>query len=205
MQVLKRLACHRAHRSSNFIMNLFEAVCSYLYPGQLRLQQHTIFLIFQPIHNSLSEIVASRLSQGTIFNAGGFSFYPPGRSNATVDQYSLAAYQEWKEWAWYHTNLQANHAAYMKHMKESHDDRPSMRAAHSTPAADEDRDENEIRNKTRSTANADQPLPTTEHGEQPSDGLVDMTKEDFQRLRSSVLARLRKIRASLHSSRTTSA
>ncbi|KAI7281575.1 hypothetical protein KC352_g6390 [Hortaea werneckii] len=151
---------------------------------QFRLQQNTIFLMFEPIQNSLSEIIASRLSQGTIFNAGGFAFYPAGRSNAAVDRYSVAAFKEWKEWAWYHTNLQPNHAAYMKHMKESHDDHPSMRAAHSTPAADEDRDENEIRNKTRSTANADQPLPTTEHGEQPSDGLVDMTKEDFQGLRS---------------------
>lgn len=112
-----------------------------------------------------------------------------------MDRYSVAAYKEWKEWAWYHTNLQANHAAYMKHMKESHNDRPSMRAAHSTPAADEDGDENEIRNKARSTANADQPLPTTEHGEQTSDGMVDMTKEDLL----SLLARLRDIRASLHS------
>ncbi|KAI7363980.1 hypothetical protein KC354_g6061 [Hortaea werneckii] len=139
-----QLFCRRLRRRIQCIPSKFR--------GQFRLQQHTIFLIYMPIHSPLFEIAATRLSQGTIFNAGGFTFYPAGRSNATVNRYSLAAYKEWKEWAWQHTNLQANHAAYMKHLKESHVDRSSIRAAHSTPAADEDSDDNEKQNKVRATA-----------------------------------------------------
>lgn len=112
MEVLKRLKRHRDHQNSNFIMNLFEAACERLYPGVFSIKQNIIFLIFDKMHASLSEIALTALGQGYIFNAGGFSFHPAGQNNATANRFSDDLYKTWRIWA-----MKSSDTTYQNHSK----------------------------------------------------------------------------------------
>ncbi|KAG6999664.1 hypothetical protein G7Y79_00033g068520 [Physcia stellaris] len=79
----KRLWDHSHHRSSNYIMNLSEAVFEYLYPGMFRIQQLVVFACFASEHCWLGEILITNLSQGYTHHAGGFSHHPAGNSNGS--------------------------------------------------------------------------------------------------------------------------
>lgn len=80
-----RLAQHRAHRSSNYVMNLVEDVCTYLhrigiFEQHFTMHQFIIYLIFQPRQAAIAEIFCSGLLQVWVENGGGFNAYPAGRS-----------------------------------------------------------------------------------------------------------------------------
>ena len=86
----KRLAQHRLHRSSNYIMNLVKDICTYLhgskhtlFPRQLEMHQHIVYLIFRPEQAAIAEILISGLLQCWIDGGGGFNAYPAGRSVAS--------------------------------------------------------------------------------------------------------------------------
>jgi hypothetical protein len=88
-----RLAQHRARQSSNYVMNLVEDICAYLYrSGQFkqhyRMHQFIIYLIFRPAQAAIAEIFCSGLLQVWVENGGGFNAYPAGRSVATAGQVS---------------------------------------------------------------------------------------------------------------------
>ena len=95
----KRLKCHFAHLSSNYIMCLAEAVCEILFPGQFRMFQCVIFPIWSASMAVTAEIMLTRLCDGYTNNGGGFSHYLAGRSNDSA----LGLSEE----AWRHLTNQA--------------------------------------------------------------------------------------------------
>ncbi len=82
----KRLRQHRHHESSNYLMNLAEAVFSLEYPGSFRLQQKIVFACYRSIQTWLSEIVVTQLAQGYVEGGAGFSHEPAGRSNTSSNK-----------------------------------------------------------------------------------------------------------------------
>ncbi|KAF9693411.1 hypothetical protein EKO04_008583 [Ascochyta lentis] len=83
----RRLAQHRAHRSSNSIMNLVEDTCTHLFHANLLTQHFTmhqfiIYLVFRPSQAAIAEIFCSGLLQCWV-EGGGFNAWPAGRSVAS--------------------------------------------------------------------------------------------------------------------------
>lgn len=78
-----RLKEHRMHRSSNYIMNLTEALLKHRYGG-FELTQTVLFVCWSCTHPWLAEIAFTQLSQAYVLKAGGFSHYPAGFSNSSA-------------------------------------------------------------------------------------------------------------------------
>ncbi|KAL9116917.1 MAG: hypothetical protein Q9187_006555, partial [Circinaria calcarea] len=76
-----RLAQHKKHSSSNYIMNLVEAACRVRYGLSYGMQQFIIYRIFAARQAAPAEILFTRLAQGYIEDGGGFSHALAGRSN----------------------------------------------------------------------------------------------------------------------------
>ncbi|KAH7371334.1 hypothetical protein BKA66DRAFT_469602 [Pyrenochaeta sp. MPI-SDFR-AT-0127] len=98
-----RLAQHRAHQSSNYVMNLVEDICTYLhrigeFKQHFRMHQFIIYLIFRPSQAALAEIFCSRLLQVWIDNGGGFNTYPAGCSVATSRRLSSGEWKNHETW-----------------------------------------------------------------------------------------------------------
>jgi hypothetical protein len=88
-----RLAQHRAHQSSNYVMNLVEDICTYLhrtgiFEQHFTMHQFIIYLIFRPSQAAIAEIFCSGLLQVWVENGGGFNAYPAGLSVATAKRVS---------------------------------------------------------------------------------------------------------------------
>jgi hypothetical protein len=85
-----RLKNHKNHTSSNYLMNLMEAVATYLksrgrFAGRsYRMAQHIIYNLWQPEQGILAEMLFTRIGHGYIYNGGGFSHHPAGLSNESV-------------------------------------------------------------------------------------------------------------------------
>jgi len=69
-------------------MNLMEAVSVWAHKNngmdKYRIDQSVIYLIWSRPQAHLSEIIFSSLGEGYIYNGGGFSHYPAGRSNESI-------------------------------------------------------------------------------------------------------------------------
>jgi hypothetical protein len=76
----KRLAQHRKHSSSNYLMNLTEAVCRNSF-ADYSIHQYGIFRVFEECHAMLGEIIFSRIGQVYITYGGGFSHCAAGISH----------------------------------------------------------------------------------------------------------------------------
>lgn len=77
----KRMASHAKHVQSNFIMNLFEAICGILFPGRFRIRQNIIYLCWQPTQPGPAEVFFTRVCQGYIDTGTGFSHANAGNNN----------------------------------------------------------------------------------------------------------------------------
>ncbi|OAG05986.1 uncharacterized protein CC84DRAFT_1205631 [Paraphaeosphaeria sporulosa] len=82
-----RLAQHRAHKSSNYVMNLVEDICAYLYRSDtfsqlFTMQPFIVALLFRPEQAAVVEIFLSGLLQVWVDEGGGLNAYPAGRSVA---------------------------------------------------------------------------------------------------------------------------
>ncbi|KAH7385329.1 hypothetical protein DE146DRAFT_198165 [Phaeosphaeria sp. MPI-PUGE-AT-0046c] len=98
-----RLAQHRAHQSSNYVMNLVEDICTYLhttkrFKQRFRMHQFIIYLIFRPEQAAIAEIFCSGLLQVWVDNGGGFNAYPAGRSVATAKRVSSHEWEMHERW-----------------------------------------------------------------------------------------------------------
>lgn len=98
-----RLAQHRAHRSSNPIMNLVSDICTHLsrtncFTQHFTMHQYIIYLIFRPTQASIAEIFCSGLLQVWVENGGGFNAYPAGRSVATAKKVSSEEWRDHERW-----------------------------------------------------------------------------------------------------------
>ncbi|KAL8690665.1 MAG: hypothetical protein Q9218_003940 [Villophora microphyllina] len=78
---IERLRDHRRHRRSNYIMNLTEATFRHQFDDHFGLKQYIIYNCWREDQSWASEILLTRLAQGYITNAGGFSHYGAGHSN----------------------------------------------------------------------------------------------------------------------------
>jgi hypothetical protein len=93
----KRLAQHRAHQSSNYVMNVVEDICTYLYRSKalsqhFKMHQFVIYLIFQPSQAAIAEIFCSGLLQCWV-EGGGFNAHPAGRSVASSQRVATEAWE----------------------------------------------------------------------------------------------------------------
>ena len=61
---MRRLLEHRCHRSSNFLMNLVEAICAVEYGDTFHLSQYVVTPLFKAQQASLAEIIITRLADG---------------------------------------------------------------------------------------------------------------------------------------------
>jgi hypothetical protein len=98
-----RLGQHRAHQSSNYVMNLVEDVCTYLHRTKqfvqhFRMHQFIVYLIFRPNQAAIAEIFCSGLLQVWVENGGGFNSYPAGRSVATARKVSAVEWAGHESW-----------------------------------------------------------------------------------------------------------
>lgn len=111
MDISSRLRDHRNHRNSNPIMNLFEAIVSVQWPGKFTLWQFVIHCCCKPNRAALGEIFFTRLCEGYIFNAGGFSTYQAGVSVASAYDEDHHGWDAAEEWVIQHMLVEHNEAA----------------------------------------------------------------------------------------------
>ena len=89
-----RLRQHASHRSSNYLMNLTEALLKKRYQI-FGLTQGVIFKVWDSLQPWLAEIAFTQLAQGYISQAGGFSHFPAGFSNSSAwKKLSMAQWAE---------------------------------------------------------------------------------------------------------------
>ncbi|KAL8903837.1 MAG: hypothetical protein Q9207_003667 [Kuettlingeria erythrocarpa] len=93
-RVYERLRQHRHHESSNYIMNLADALFQHRYPGWFRLHQHIIYHCWRETQPWYSEILLSRLAQSYTQNAAGFNHYGAGGSNGS--SYAKRSAEDWE-------------------------------------------------------------------------------------------------------------
>lgn len=79
----KRLKSRGAHRSSNFLMNLTEAVCEVEHGNKYHMMQFAVCLIWQREHGALSEVFLNHARRGYTAGAAGLQIYVAGRSNSS--------------------------------------------------------------------------------------------------------------------------
>ncbi|KAF2713073.1 hypothetical protein K504DRAFT_371436 [Pleomassaria siparia CBS 279.74] len=108
-----RLRQHRRRQSSNYVMNLTEDVCSYLYtsgilPSIFTMHQYIIYLIFRPSQIRIAEIFCSGLLQVWVDNGGGFNHYPAGLSNASGDKVVMVEWAEHEKYTRTTSRLEGN-------------------------------------------------------------------------------------------------
>ncbi|KAJ4377147.1 hypothetical protein N0V86_006588 [Didymella sp. IMI 355093] len=99
----KRLAQHRAHQSSNYVMNVVEDICTYLYCSKalsqhFKMHQFIAYLIFQPSQAAIAEIFCSGLLQCWV-EEGGFNAHPAGRSVASSQRVATEAWEAFSSMA----------------------------------------------------------------------------------------------------------
>lgn len=78
---VSRLKDHIKHTNSNYVMNLFEAVASVVYPSQFEIKQYILYLIPSPTVKELAEMFITAVGHGMIYHGGGFSHAAAGRNN----------------------------------------------------------------------------------------------------------------------------
>ena len=92
-----RLKEHRMHKSSNYIMNLADAVFAYLYPSLFPLQQAVIYPCFRSTQSWLAEVIFTQIGRGYVSGGRGFSHYAAGYSNHSA--FSLVSDKIWERYA----------------------------------------------------------------------------------------------------------
>jgi ribosomal protein L33 len=79
-----RLQQHRCHTSSNWLMNLIEAICEEAFHSQFHLAQFVVARLFAPAQASVAEILVTRLAEGT--------FIRVWRELLATSMFSMAAF-----------------------------------------------------------------------------------------------------------------
>lgn len=114
---IQRLGAHKSHRNSNYIMNLMDALFTLYGPkigkGQnkrpkYKIEQEVIALIWKVNQAEVSEIGLTKLAEGYIHNAGGFSHFPAGLSNDSAHRVRPKIWSAAHEWVMDHTCYRSN-------------------------------------------------------------------------------------------------
>lgn len=118
-----RLKQHCERKSSNYVMNLIEDICTYLHQNgtlsqHFRMHQFIIYLIFRPSQAAIAEIFCSGLLQVWIENGGGFNAYPAGRSVASSRSVSPGEWDDHERWVRQHSPIIHNMRVQMERADE---------------------------------------------------------------------------------------
>lgn len=114
---IKRLSTHKSHCNSNYIMNLMDALFTLWGPTigtgknerpKYRIEQEVIALIWKVDQAEVSEIGLTKLAEGYIHNAGGFSHFPAGLSNDSAHRLRPKVWSAAQEWVLRHTCYRSN-------------------------------------------------------------------------------------------------
>ncbi|KAL1640762.1 hypothetical protein SLS58_006584 [Diplodia intermedia] len=86
-----RKSHHLSHQSSNYIMNLTEAVCQHLYENdvlfmQYRMQAYPICFLAEPEQSIAAELLFTCIGDGYIHAGGGFSHHNAGENNDSANK-----------------------------------------------------------------------------------------------------------------------
>ncbi|KAF1361763.1 hypothetical protein EJ07DRAFT_53134, partial [Lizonia empirigonia] len=95
VRCVSRLKQHLAHSSSNYIMNLAEAIFQTQrtdFPTSYWIKQFVIYLIWDNSQPEIAEIGFAKLAESFTHNGGGFSHYAAGLSNYSG---TLVSGREW--------------------------------------------------------------------------------------------------------------
>jgi hypothetical protein len=95
IRCVERLKQHASHNSSNYVMDLAEAVLNARradFDCRYTIAQNVIYLIWDASHAEIAEIGWSKLAESNTHNAGGFSHQPAGMSNHSA---STVSAREW--------------------------------------------------------------------------------------------------------------
>lgn len=94
-----RLASNEQHTGArDFLMNLVEAMCSVLFPGQYRVKQFPIYLIFEAQQAVMADLVLGSLSQALLATGGGCAYWATDLlhgSAMAVDEKNWMRYEKW--------------------------------------------------------------------------------------------------------------
>jgi len=82
----ERLKEHASHSSSNYLMNLTDAICQTKMGGKYVIEQFVVYQIFHYTQAMYGEILASRLGLVYTKQGGGFSHEAAGISNKSVQK-----------------------------------------------------------------------------------------------------------------------
>lgn len=100
---IKRLEQNTSHRSSNKIMNLFDAACrSRFGTGRYTLRLFTIFHISDYELVEFAEIFCTVVGQGYIFNGVGFSHQMAGGNTDSADDISEKGWEKFEQHLYKH-------------------------------------------------------------------------------------------------------
>ncbi|KAI6915016.1 hypothetical protein KC318_g263 [Hortaea werneckii] len=94
-----RLKNHQRHTSSNYIMNLFDAILNLLFPQKYLLHQYVIYSCCAAAEVALAESFFSRCADCYIGRGGGFSFYAAGISVRSAYIYDTQHWEDAVQWA----------------------------------------------------------------------------------------------------------
>jgi hypothetical protein len=85
---IKHLKSHKAHASSNYIMNLLEAIFQVggQFSSTFSIEQEIIYLVWNAEQVEVSEFGWTKLAESYIHSAGGFSLYPTGLSKDSAQK-----------------------------------------------------------------------------------------------------------------------
>ena len=94
---IRRHQEHREHRRSNFLLNLLESTCRYLFDGEYGLRQFVVLPLFGADQAALAEEFITLLTSAYIDNGGGVNHHLAGRSNASAYRLSDSQWNEYAE------------------------------------------------------------------------------------------------------------
>jgi len=80
-----RLLEHETHRSSNYLMNLLEAISRTHFNGRYSMKQYVVLHIVHATHAMYSEIMITRIGLGYVSQGGGMSHFPAGVSHPGIN------------------------------------------------------------------------------------------------------------------------
>lgn len=95
IEPIHRFAAHESHNGSNFLMNLFEALCNTFLKAknkEYRIHRHIIYRCWSAEQPAAAEVFFHRIGSGYIDNGGGFSYSDAGSNTTTASNVTL---QEW--------------------------------------------------------------------------------------------------------------
>lgn len=116
-----RLEQHRKHNSSNFLMNLIQAICGVEFVSKFTLDQYVVARLWEAEQATVGEIIVTRIADGYVDSGVGMSFWSAGRNNTSAWNFSSGDLSELAYVIWTETPIQYNQAWELAKLREIRD------------------------------------------------------------------------------------